>query len=748
MDTQTAELHIDEAEFTELLKHQEQQRLARLSAFAAQIADKRKDAIEGRRLSGIENIWREDEEYYAGIDDLNRGEMMLKPATSNGRVISIGKSTANPTRSSVFVNITQPYVDMASARAADILLPTDDKPFRIKPTPIPEVAKFTESDEMMPDGQAKVGDAAKQFIGEMTEKSNNAETQIWDWLVESRWHGEKRKVIEQTARVGTSILKGPFPVKRKMRSISKAEDGTLALEIKEELKPASKWLDVWNFYPDPSCGDNIHNGRYTFERDDISARQVRDLIGTGYIDSELLEVLKEGPGKRNVENARHELVKDNELFEVWYYYGFADADDMQAAGCECQEGSVIPVQIVMINDRVVKASMSVLDSGEFPYDVMRWTYVSGTWAGLGVARQVRTAQNMVNAGSRNLMDNAGVSAGPQIIINDAAVYPADNEWSITPLKIWRVSGDADIAEVQHAFTSVVIPTMQVELTAIIKMALEFAERATNMPLLLQGQQGASTETVGGMQILNANGSTVLRRIAKIADDDVIEPHILRYYEWLMIYGDEAMKGDYTVDALGSTAFYERDAQAQMIMQLLPMANDPEFKLSKDRLMTEILKANRISQERVRMTDQEWKDLQKKLQENPPVDPRIAGAKEVAQIKSAGDMQKAQLVQQSDMQELQFKQDSMQSEFQLKLQMQQSEQEHQERMQRMKLDVEMVKLAQEQKISLDSIKASLASDTMKLTTQKELSLMNGKAKQVATPPSEPVGRAPDGQAYQR
>jgi hypothetical protein len=601
---------------------------------------------------------------------------------------------------------------------------------------------------MMPDGQAKVGDAAKQFIGEMTEKSNNAETQIWDWLVESRWHGEKRKVIEQTARVGTSILKGPFPVKRKMRSISKAEDGTLALEIKEELKPASKWLDVWNFYPDPSCGDNIHNGRYTFERDDISARQVRDLIGTGYIDSELLEVLKEGPGKRNVENARHELVKDNELFEVWYYYGFADADDMQAAGCECQEGSVIPVQIVMINDRVVKASMSVLDSGEFPYDVMRWTYVSGTWAGLGVARQVRTAQNMVNAGSRNLMDNAGVSAGPQIIINDAAVYPADNEWSITPLKIWRVSGDADIAEVQHAFTSVVIPTMQVELTAIIKMALEFAERATNMPLLLQGQQGASTETVGGMQILNANGSTVLRRIAKIADDDVIEPHILRYYEWLMIYGDEAMKGDYTVDALGSTAFYERDAQAQMIMQLLPMANDPEFKLSKDRLMTEILKANRISQERVRMTDQEWKDLQKKLQENPPVDPRIAGAKEVAQIKSAGDMQKAQLVQQSDMQELQFKQDSMQSEFQLKLQMQQSEQEHQERMQRMKLDVEMVKLAQEQKISLDSIKASLASDTMKLTTQKELSLMNGKAKQVATPPSEPVGRAPDGQAYQR
>jgi hypothetical protein len=742
---------LDEETLLELMEqHTEQEtqaRLARLSAFAATIVAQRKEAIEGRRMSGIETIWQEDEEYYAGIDELNRAESILKPSTPNGRVIMRDANQAG-TRSTVFINITQPYVDMASARASDMLLPTDDKPFRIKPTPIPEVAKFTESEDLMPDGQAKVGDAAKAFIGEITEKATNAETQIWDWLVESRWHGEMRRVIEQSARIGTSILKGPMPVKRKMRTMSKGEDNTIHLVIQEEIKPASKWLDAWKFYPDPACGDSIHNGRYTFEKDDISARQLRDLIGTGYIDSEILEVLKEGPGKRNIETGRYDPVRDNELFEIWYYYGFAEADDLRAAGCDCRDGEVLPVHVVMVNDRIVKASMSIMDSGEFPYDVMRWTYVANSWAGLGVARQVRTAQRMVNAAGRNLMDNAGVAAGPQIIINDDAITPADGEWTITPLKLWRMSGEADVSEVKHAFMSVVIPTLQGELENIIKMALEFAERATNMPLILQGQQGASTETVGGMQILNANASTVLRRIAKIADDDVIEPHILRYYEWLMIYGDEAMKGDYTVDALGSTAFYERDAQAQMILQLIPMANDPEFRLSKDRLMEEILRSNKISPERVRMTDEEWKELQQRMQQNPPVDPRVQGAKEVAQIKVQGDIEKAKMGNESDMQELEFKRESMQSEFELKLQMQRTEQEHQERMLRMNLDLKMMELAQSQQISLDSIKASLASDTMKLKTQKELSEMSNQAKQVAEPPTEPAGRAPDGQAYQR
>ena len=59
---------------------------------------------------------------------------------------------------------------------------------------------------------------------------------------------------------------------------------------------------------------------------------------------------------------------------------------------------------------------------------------------------------------------------------------------------------------------------------------------------------------------------------------------------------------------------------------------------------------------------------------------------------------------------------------------------------------MMKISNDRNMSIDSIKAALASDTMKLQTQKELSVVKGP--QVTTPPTEPAGRAPNGQAFPR
>ena len=81
-------------------------------------------------------------------------------------------------------------------------------------------------------------------------------------------------------------------------------------------------------------------------------------------------------------------------------------------------------------------------------------------------------------------------------------------------------------------------------------------------------------------------------------------------------------------------------------------------------------------------------------------------------------------------------------------MQQQEHEHQERIEQLRYDMKVIELAQAQNISIDSIKASLADTAMRLRVQKDLSAEKGLAKQVATPPSEPQGKAPDGQAYQK
>lgn len=738
---------------------QEQERLAKLKAFAGKLTQKRKEAEDGRRQSGIEDKWNEDDDHYNGIDNANRKEMMLKSPSVAGSPYYLKPMADDQVRSTVFVNITAPYVDMAASRVADMLLPTDDKPFMIKATPIPDIESAIQNQDMMPGGQHTVGEAAQAFVKEANDKATKAETQIWDWLIESNWHCEARKVIEQAARIGSGVMKGPFPEVRKKRKVTKTENG-IALEIVEEIKPTSKFIDVRNLYPDPTCGSCIHNGSYIFEKDEISLRQLRDLKGLpGYIDSEIDELLKEGPNKKYL-NTRGDS-KEQDKFDIWYYHGEANAEDLQAAGLSAEEGDEIPVVVVMINDRVIKASVSIFDSGTFPYDVMVWQRQIDHWAGIGVARQIRTPQRIVNAATRAMLDNAGVAAGPQIVIRRGAVTPADGEWSVTPMKLWTVDEDADVNDVAHAIQAIQIPTMQAELQNIIKYGFELAEKSTNMPLLMQGNQGNATDTVGGMTILDRNASSVLRRIAKICDDDLTEPHIQRYYEWLLIYGeDDSCKGDFSIVSLGSTAFFQRDAENQAIMQLLPLAGNQGFHLDPDRLMVEILKMNRISPERVRYTDAQIMEMQKAAQQNPPVDPRIQGQIQIEQLRQQGDMRREQLRQQSTQAELSQKARMDESEIALKIHLAQEEMQHAREMKQMELNLEMMKLSQAQNISLDEIKAKLSSDVMKLRTQKELSEQalvaqagaqgreHAHAKQVATPIVEPAGRASAGHAFEQ
>lgn len=748
----------DDIEFNQA---SEDDRLARLKSFAGKLKQKRIEAQDGRRQSGIEDKWSEDDDHYNGVDNANRKEMMLKSPSVAGSPYYLKPVTDDQVRSTVFVNITAPYVDMASSRVADLLLPTDDRPFSIKPTPIPEISASIDDQDLMPDGKATVGQAAKAFIKDVDDKADKAETQIWDWLVESNWHTEARKVIEQAARLGAGVMKGPFPELVKKRKVTR-KDGVIAIEIIEEIKPKSKWIDVKNLYPDPTCGNNIHNGSYIFEKEEISSRQLRELKDLpGYIKNEIDELLKEGPGRKYVDT-KGEL-KDQDKYEIWYYYGGASAEDLQAAGMNAKEGEELSVIVAMINDRVIKASLSVFDTGSFPFDVMVWQRSTDHWVGQGVSRQIRTAQRIVNAATRSMLDNAGVAAGPQIIIRRGAVRPADGEWSVTPMKIWTVDEDADVTDVAHAIQAITIPTMQAELENIIKYGFELAEKSTNMPLLIQGNQGNSTETVGGMTILDRNASSVLKRIAKICDDDLIEPHIQRYYEWLLIYGeDDSCKGDFSIISLGSSSFLQRDAENQAIMALLQFAGNQAFHLDPDKLMIEVLKMNKISPDLVRYTDEQITQMTQAAQQNPPKDPKIEGMMEVEKLRQQGGMQKEQLKLQIDQSEMQIKSKNEQDQIALKIHLAELEMQHAKEMKQMELNLEMMKLSQEQNISLDTIKSQLAQTTMKLKTQKELSMQDDLTaashqgrehahelnKQIMTPPTEPIGRAETGHAFEQ
>ena len=789
-------------------------RLQLLEALGQALSGKRQEAITFRANSGIEQVWTEDEEHYMGIDDANRDELgatVEKPTTSGSRTYNKGNSENSDTvKSTVFPNITQPYVDAAAARISDMLLPTDDRNFVIEPTPIPELAEFEELADTpiappplppaapgpsspgaqplvmggapmqgapmqgspmqgapmqgsptpapaeppvmikLPNGETVTLDQLREKIAKTKatarRQSDGAQAQIDDWLTECDYLGEVRGVIDDAAKVGTGVLKGPVPM---MLRAKKFDGDTLVLY--EKINPSSKNISYWNLYPDPACGENIHNGSWIFERDTLSEKKIKALKGLpGYIDSQIDLVLEEGPAKYTaagkIQFDGKTSVKKGQ-FEIWYYHGTVSREDIEAAGCNCPEGTnpSFEALITLINDHVVRAAINPLDSGEFPYDVMRWKRRPGHWAGVGVARQMRTSQRMVTAATRNLMDNAGLGAGPMFVFG-RGIRPQNNIWEIKPRKIFVRDEDDDTNRpTKSEIETIVIPMLQVELTNIIQLGMKMAEDSTGLPMLLQGQQGSAPDTVGGMQMLNNNASAVLRRIARLFDIGLTVPHIQRYYEWLMLFGEKAdIKGDMFIKARGSSALVERDAQTMELAQIVGMTVNPVFGKDPKKAMDEYLKSRRFNPETFNYTKEE----QAKIDSQPPAPPPQVQA---AQIRAETDLKKTEMSVGAQVERTKI--DTDRDRAYVEAETQRTEREHQARMAELnvKRELALLEYATSQKMSLDRVKADLAKTAMTLRTQRELAGADRQlraAEQVAKPLVEPPGRAEPGRAFQQ
>jgi hypothetical protein len=67
---------------------------------------------------------------------------------------------------------------------------------------------------------------------------------------------------------------------------------------------------------------------------------------------------------------------------------------------------------------------------------------------------------------------------------------------------------------------------------------------------------------------------------------------------------------------------------------------------------------------------------------------------------------------------------------------------------MDYEIQMMKFANEKDISLDKVKAMLASDAAKLKLQKYLADRDGVSDEIVSPPTEPTGKAQPGRSFQQ
>lgn len=593
-------------------------------------------------------------------------------------------------------------------------------------------------------------DLAKEQIDKAHKKAEKAENRLQDWLVEADYAGEASKIIFDSTRLGVGVLKGPFPWERTNRAVQTLKEGIAFIE-ETVIAPKEKWVDAWNAFPDPHCGENVAHGSFFFERDFLTEADVEALKDQpGYISAQIEKALKEGPSKANLadEDQRPALLKKTDgRYEIWHFTGRLKREELdcicQAAGKPLRSdearGTMPSVVVSFINDTVIRAAPNPLESGALGYYSMPWGRRVGSWVGKGVPEQMQAAQKWVNAGVRRLLDNAGLAAGSQIVMDPIMIEPADNNRQITPNKIWNRTADGQGVPIEQIFATFDIPIRTDEILKIIELGLRFAEESTSIPLVTQGQSGVTTpDTYGGMLLQNNNANQLLRSLARTYDTNIIKPFIGELYQWLLLDPDvpNDEKGDFRIIARGSAVLVERAIAEAAIASHAPFIKDPAFGGNPRRWYASLLRAQRLDPREIMNTPEEQEKADALAAQVPQM-PQI----QVAQIRAQTDQQRIAAEAQENEADRQLRAIEVKTQATIDL----SELEQ-------KRELALLEYANRNNETLAQVQAKLADTTMKLRTQEKLSnqRMQGNGRrggpQVASPPTEPAGRAPPGRAF--
>jgi len=716
------------------LQDEEQRLLSRLADVQQALAKKRDEWVLYRARIGIEERWRECQLLYEGEDlepDAADRQGLQRTLTSGPRRRD---KSDGPPRSKVAINIVRDKVDTQVAKHCRILLPSDGRNWGMRPTPVPELADQLGSNEPVVgvDGQPLMDPAGNPMTKGQVAQSLHAKAQqacagmqeeIEDNLVECGFNGEERKLIAAGVKLGTGILKGPAPMGRESRSWQPMMDGIHQLVTTNVVKPGSQEVPCWNVYPDPAAGRDVQNGSGIFERrPNFTRKMLRRLVGLpGFIDSNIEKVLAMKPTRVTVaENACSKVEVENGAFEAWEYHGEIDCEDMHLLSTMAKDPLTAAAGVlVMINEIVIGAMEPFTPGSTIPYDFWCWRERDDMPWGDGLPLELRSQQKVVTAAWRMAMDAGRNSSGPLIAVNRAYLHSTGGQ----PIQL----GPNSVLEIDEENVDIqkVVQVMQLggglkEMQAIVQMAMEVAERETNTPALMQGQQGAAPDTLGGQLLAVSQASEPTQLRVRRFDDNITRPHIGRYYDYHMARTPKPeIKGDFETDARGSTELIDRDVQNMQSMQLMALVDHPRFGPHfKDRFILERMLSGFFKMSPKDALKEESVVEEEMKQQQPQPDPKVQVAQIGAQVKEAelaDRKEERQFRAQVEMQNAQerqaqinYNQQREQAEFQLGTTQIQNER-----------DIAFAKLAQERNLTVEQLQRKWGIEMLKIDTQRQI-----------------------------
>jgi hypothetical protein len=514
----------------------------------------------------------------------------------------------------VAVNITRPKTNIAIAKMKDIQFPTGgDFNFYLRPAPLtPEQAAASAMDKPDPTMQlsaAQAGVPQSQLpspaaMVQEIEKANvetcpKMERKLRSRMIYADYGKKARLAIEDMCIKGSAVVKGPTIQNRKYRRYESKEtqDGSKVQVLREKFypEPNVERVDPILFFPDPSARlpEEIEDA---FQLHPSSKTELIELSrNPAFMSGQIAKVLEQEPMGNDIPDIIVRTSRENSGNSVhnryWLreYHGPLDKQLLFDAGMIDDEDfedhlKQYTGEVWYCNNTVIRLSMSHIDGEDsLPYGLSVWEKDPNSVFGHGVPYLLRHPQRIVNKAYIMLLENAALTAGPQVVLNKEMIEPAgrDNDYTIEPLKVWFLTEYG--ADVRQAMQFVDIPAQMDGIASIIDTAMQFADVESSTPMIQQGEMPVGNNTTTGLAMVMSATNFIQKAASMNWDDNITRPLVQRFYHYEMQYGeDESVKGDYEVEVGGATERIEAQMRAQEIERMLGLAgSNPEFQMHVD-----------------------------------------------------------------------------------------------------------------------------------------------------------------------
>lgn len=507
----------------------------------------------------------------------------------------------HPKRSKVFIRLTRTKVKTVSSRESDFLFPaTGEKNWSIAPTPIPQYTQQQVAELYntiyQQTGQEPTPQQLKLLIYKSaSDRAKKMSSVIEDQLADLRYREIMKEVLQSGNLYGTGILKGPMVNIKHESGYAQDEVGKWALQEFDNVTPYIEAVSIWDIFPDLTA-TNIDDCNYIIQRHKMNKNILAQLADRGDFAGDLIKSyiadIDHGDFKeqhydtelRNLGGISSKASDDydSKKYEVLEFWGYLDAVDLEQAGVEIPAEKRGAVQLAacvwVVGDHVIKACLAPLEGVKWPYFFYYYDKDETSIFGEGIPSIMNDVQELINASFRGMLDNAAISAGPQIEANLDLLDENEDASDVYPFKVWLRSGQGADATAP-AIRAIDIKSNTLEFLQMNEAIEKYGDEVTTIPRYMWGDNPGSGagRTASGLSMMMGSANITIKDQVKLFDDGITKPFITAMYHWNMQFNeDEAIKGDYSVQARGSSSLIAKEVYANSLMQFANLAINPAF----------------------------------------------------------------------------------------------------------------------------------------------------------------------------